>query len=124
MQNHVLTIGTDKEKMWALEQSANRHGITYLNLGHDATWEGGTMEGRGGGQKINMVVNHIDLLPDDDLILFVDGYDVIFTDNLNEITHRFNDFECDILFAAEKNCWPEPNNAPQSFLRQQRLINI
>ncbi len=113
MQTHIITVGTDENKMWGLEQSAKRHGITYLNLGQGIQWDGGTMVGQGGGHKINLVRSHIQSLPDEDLVLFVDGYDVLFTDNIHTIIERFNGFDCDILFAAEKSCWPEPTIAPQ-----------
>lgn len=113
MQTHIITVGTDENKMWGLEQSAKRHGITYLNLGQGVEWGGGTMEGQGGGHKINLVRSHIQTLPDADTVLFVDGYDVLFTDNIHSIKERFDGFDCDILFAAEKSCWPEPTIAPQ-----------
>ena len=113
MQVHVLTVGTDKNKMWALEQSAKAHGITYLNLGRQVTWVGGTMEGQGGGQKINLVRNHIDSLHEDDVVLFVDGYDVIINDTLPTILERYEDMGADIVFAAEKNCWPAPTMASE-----------
>ncbi len=113
MQTHIITVGTDENKMWGLEQSAKRHGITYLNLGRGVEWGGGTMEGQGGGHKINLVRSHIQTLPDEDTVLFVDGYDVLFTDNIRSIKERFDGFDCDILFAAEKSCWPEPTIAPQ-----------
>ncbi len=113
MKNHVLTVGTDEDKMWALDQSTKRHGINYTNLGKGIHWHGGTMEGQGGGQKINLVRNHIQSLPDDDIVLFVDGYDVFFSDDLATISERFRGFNCDILFAAEKDCWPLANIASQ-----------
>lgn len=113
MQVYVLTVGTDKSKMWALEQSAKAHGITYLNLGRQVTWMGGTMEAQGGGQKINLVRNHLDLLHDGDVVLFVDGYDVIINDTLPTILERYEDMGADIIFAAEKNCWPDATMASE-----------
>ncbi len=113
MQVHVLTVGTDQSKMWALEQSAKAHGITYLNLGRQVTWMGGTMEAQGGGQKINLVRNHLESLHDGDVVIFVDGYDVIINDTLPTILERYEDMGADIIFAAEKNCWPDPTMASQ-----------
>ena len=113
MQVHVLTVGTDQSKMWALEQSAKAHGITYLNLGRNVKWAGGTMEAQGGGQKINFVRNHLESLHDGDVVLFVDGYDVIINDTLPTILERYEDMGADIIFAAEKNCWPDPTMASQ-----------
>ena len=51
MQTHVLTVGTDQSKMFMLEQSSERHGINFLNLGHGVEWRGGSMSETGGGQK-------------------------------------------------------------------------
>ncbi len=113
MQVHVLTVGTDKSKMWALEQSAKAHGITYLNLGRQVIWSGGTMEAQGGGQKINLVRNHLESLHDGDVVLFVDGYDVIINDTLPTILERYEDMGADIIFAAEKNCWPDATMASE-----------
>ena len=113
MQVHVLTVGTDQSKMWALEQSAKAYGITYLNLGRQVIWSGGTMEAQGGGQKINLVRNHLESLHDGDVVLFVDGYDVIINDTLPTILERYEDMGADIIFAAEKNCWPDPTMASQ-----------
>ncbi len=113
MKTHIITVGTDENKMWGLEQSAKRHDITYSNLGEGVEWCGGTMEGHGGGQKINLVRNHLKTLPPHDIALFVDAYDVLFLDNITVINERFEDFKCDILFAAEKLCWPEPTKAPE-----------
>ncbi len=113
MQVHVLTVGTDQSKMWALEQSAKEYGITYLNLGRQVTWAGGTMEAQGGGQKINLVRNHLESLHDGDVVMFVDGYDVIINDTLPTILERYEDMGADIIFAAEKNCWPDPTMASQ-----------
>ncbi len=113
MQVHVLTVGTDQSKMWALEQSAKAHGITYLNLGRQVIWSGGTMEAQGGGQKINLVRNHLESLHDGDVVLFVDGYDVIINDTLPTILERYEDMGADIIFAAEKNCWPDATMSSQ-----------
>ena len=107
MQTHVLTVGTDQSKMFMLEQSSERHGINFLNLGHGVEWRGGSMSETGGGQKINLVRSHVQSLPDDDLVLFCDAYDVIIADNLETIVERFLGFDCDILFAAERDCWPD-----------------
>ncbi len=113
MQVHVLTVGTDQSKMWALEQSAKAHGITYLNLGRNVKWAGGTMEAQGGGQKINLVRNHLESLHNGDVVLFVDGYDVIINDTLPTILERYEDMGADIIFAAERNCWPDATMASE-----------
>ena len=71
------------------------------------------MESAGGGHKINLMRGHLANLPDDDTVLFCDGYDVLFVDNIDTIKERFDGFNCDILFAAERNCWPDNSLAMQ-----------
>ena len=105
---NVITVGTDESKMSILQQSAIRNQIKLVNLGKNVPWRGGDMAaGQGGGQKINLIREHIGNLPDDAPVLFIDGYDGLFIDNAETIKERFLGFDCDILFAAEKNCWPD-----------------
>lgn len=107
---NVITVGTDESKMSILQQSAIRNQIKLVNLGKNVPWRGGDMAaGQGGGQKINLIRQHIGNLPDDAPVLFIDGYDGLFIDNTETIEERFLGFDCDILFAAEKNCWPDPD---------------
>ena len=110
---HVLTVATEVPKAGLLYSSADKHKINIVNLGERVKWLGGDMSGKGGGQKLNLVYNYIINIPDECIVMFVDGYDVIVNDNLDTIISRFKSFECDILFAAEKTCWPEPNLANQ-----------
>ena len=111
---NFVTIATDESKMSLLRQSAERHNIQLSNIGAGVEWRGGDMvAGQGGGQKINLFKDYISNLPDSYIILFVDGYDVLFLDNTETIFERFLGFNCDILFAAEKNCWPQPNISPR-----------
>ena len=105
---NFITVATDENKMSVLQQSAKRNQIKLINIGKNVTWRGGNMSaGQGGGQKINLIRQHIGNLPDEAIVLFVDGYDGLFIDNPQTIEERFVGFDCDILFAAEKNCWPD-----------------
>ena len=108
---HVLTVGTDPTKMSYLKTSSAAFGINVVNIGEGVKWNGGDMTGPGGGQKINLVKNYLNTLDDNDVVLFVDGYDVFFADDLNTITERFLGFNTNVLFAAEINCWPEKSVA-------------
>ena len=103
----VVTVASDREKARALIKSCEANGIDLTILGLDEPWLGGDMSGPGGGQKINLLKKHLDQLDPSDLVLFVDGYDVIIHDDLQTIHDRFLDFDCDVLFAAEKNIWPD-----------------
>lgn len=52
---HVCTVATDESKAGKLIHSANKFDVKLNNLGKGVKWEGGTMEGQGGGHKINLV---------------------------------------------------------------------
>lgn len=106
-KTHVITVATDESKASLLIKSATRNNILLNNLGAGVVWEGGDMTGPGGGQKINLVKNFLTTVDDGDNVLFVDGYDVLINDDLPTVLQRFLGFECDILFAAEKTCWPD-----------------
>ena len=89
-KTHVLTCGDDDARLAILERSAERVGIEVANV-LNRKWVGGTMEGPGGGQKINEVLNHLEEfnIPDHDVVLFVDGHDTFFSRGLDEIVGRF-----------------------------------
>lgn len=107
---HFTTVATDEKKADPLIHSASRNGIKIVNLGAGSEWKGGDMAaGPGGGQKINHIKKFLkdQYVFEDDLIGFFDGYDVLINEELHIIFERFKEFNCDILFAAEKICWPD-----------------
>jgi GR25 family glycosyltransferase involved in LPS biosynthesis len=105
-QTHIVTVASDQDKAILLRTSAERFAIPLNNLGLGVVWEGGDMTGPGGGQKINLVKSFLNTVDENDLVLFVDGYDVIINDNIQTIVERYNDMGGDVVVAAEKNCWP------------------
>ena len=110
---HVLTCSTDDWKAYRLFDSAEKYGINITNLGKEVEWRGTDMSGPGGGQKLNLLREYIEKVPDTDVIFFVDGYDVFFADDLNSIIDRWLDFNRRALFGAEKYCWPDTSLANQ-----------
>jgi GR25 family glycosyltransferase involved in LPS biosynthesis len=109
---HVLTCATDEWKAFRLYKSAEHKNISITNIGKDVEWRGTDMSGPGGGQKINLLKQHLSTLPDTDIVIFVDGYDVFFTDTIEQIVNRWHTFGTRLLFASEKVCWPDTNLAP------------
>ena len=74
---HPITIGTDESKCNHLMCSGEYNNIQFNNLGKGIIWKGGDMENsQGGGQKLNILKKYISTLPDDDVVLFCDAYDV------------------------------------------------
>lgn len=90
--------------------SAISNQIKLNVLGLRNKWEGGEMvNDPGGGQKINLLIPEIEKLKDDPkrLILFVDGFDIVFTSGIKPIIEKFLASGKRIIFGAEKSCWPD-----------------
>ena len=124
MTVHVVTIGTDKDKMTKLYDSAAKNNIAVNNWGHGVEWKGTDMTGPGGGMKVNILKQHIGELADTDILLFTDAYDVFYSDNLDTIKERYLDMGHKVLFAAEEVCWPDPsigNQFPSSHTNYRYL---
>ena len=89
-------------------------------LGLDSPWGGGDMvSDPGGGQKINLLIPELEKLKKDPnaIVLFVDGYDILFLDSLKRIVELFLSKNIPTLFAAEQSCWPDrslANRYPES----------
>jgi len=106
---HILTVGTDESQTTKL---TNDPAFNVKNLGKGVTWEGGNMaEGPGGGQKIQLVKEELDKLDDEDVVIFLDGYDTFIGASQEEIMDRYLGFNSAVVFSAETTCWPDPSLA-------------
>lgn len=107
---YIVTVATEPEKMWALEQSAKRQNIKITNLGEDHPWRD-SMTTLGGMPKIQLVNEYLATVNEQDIVLFMDGYDTFLADSPQTILERFIQMDADIVFGAESECWPLPENA-------------
>lgn len=108
----VYTVATDEtDGFRRYLDSANEFNITPIVLGFGEEWKGGLINKQpGGGWKINLLKETLKNLKDDDnnrIVLFTDGYDVIFLNNLNKIVETFKNMKHNVLFSAETYCWPD-----------------
>jgi len=103
----IVSCGTDETRM-----EKNLSDID-VNIGKGVSWRGGTMQGPGGGQKINLMKQYLSSVPDDSIIMFIDGYDTFLAASREEILDRYLGFDKEIVFSAEKTCWPDTNIATQ-----------
>lgn len=110
----VVTTATEEtDGLIRLKESALRYGIPLKVLGIEKDWTGGNvsrLENPGGGQKINLLKEYLkrdEGLNDDDLIVFVDGYDVVFTGPIEFVLERYKNFKSKVVFAGERSCWPD-----------------
>ena len=98
---HNLTCHDNNQKADKLLKT-NPKVVNILNT----TWKGGTMEGPGGGQKLNALREWVQSLPDHDVVVFTDGFDVFWARDLDEVVGRFLEMKAEVVFAAEKWLWP------------------
>lgn len=101
----IVSCGTDESKMDKILPDID------LNIGKNIIWRGGTMEGPGGGQKINLMKEYLSTVDEDTIVMFVDGYDTFIAASREEILSRYLGFNKDIVFSAEKTCWPDQSMA-------------
>lgn len=90
--------------------SCNIYGSVPLLLGYGKPWNGGVMEdGPGGGQKINLLKEYLEVENDNDkLMLFTDSYDVILNNNIKDMKKIYDEkYNGKIVFASEESCWPD-----------------
>lgn len=105
----IVTVATEPEKMWALEQSAAKYGVSVINIGKEHPWRD-EMKGLGGFPKIQLVNEYLATVSEDAIVLFMDGYDTFLADSPLEILARYQQFGADIVFGAEANHWPLLND--------------
>ena len=122
---HPITIATDHSKCERLLRSGAKHGIQFENIASNIKWVGGDIaNSRGGGQKINILRDHISKLPDDDIVFYCDGYDVFVVDELDEFLYRYKEMNHKVIFAAEQYCWPENNEKEQQALVSKHFPDL
>ncbi len=127
---HILTVGDNESRCNKLNTSARKFGISVKNLGLNKEWRGTDMSGPGGGQKINLLKDYLKDLPDEDLFLFTDGFDVFYADDINTIYERYRDLSARLIFGAELYCWPQEDladkhpqsNTPYRYLNSGNII--
>lgn len=111
----VYTVATEEtDGFQRYLESAKEFNIDPVVLGFGETWKGGEIAIRpGGGWKVKLL--HRALKPykneKEKIVLFTDGYDVIFIDDLEHIVEKFKKTEARVLFSAEPFCWPDKNLA-------------
>jgi len=89
---HIVTHGTDESKM------------VYLNA---PVKNLATRPWSGFKDKLFAMNEFLATLPSDDVVCFVDGYDVTcFLEDNTEVVEKFKRMNVDVLFSAETSCYP------------------
>lgn len=104
---HVYTVATERTPgLEALAASCHRRGLGLHVLGLGNLWQGF-------GNKYLWTAEYLALqrLPDDDVMVFVDAYDVLALADEAEILAKFEATGARIVYTAEKVCYPDADLA-------------
>lgn len=97
----VLTVATTQTKgLKTLLTSCKQNNINLIQLGADSRWSDFDV-------KLKELNSYLSEQTNNDIILFVDGYDSYFIDSIKIIVEKFINLNCDILMSSEINCFPD-----------------
>ena len=112
---HIFTFGTDINKLSYLKQTENifNNNINYIIVDK---WNGYI-------DKLLYMKNAIKNIPKEDIICFIDGYDVLSNSNNDSILNKFFSYDCDLLIGSELNCFPENYKTQMETLNTNNINN-
>ena len=96
---YIYTFYTDETRIQYLRDSALLNNVDVCYLKKD-TWNGYV-------DKIIAIDNIIQKHNEDDIICFIDAYDVLVNQDVNYLLEKFNNYNCELLIGAELNCYPD-----------------
>jgi hypothetical protein len=107
-QLRVVTVATQHHWLLPLVlRAAAKQGVELLVLGRDLNAP------QQHGFKIHFLNETLSGMPDDDVVLFVDAYDVLLTQGSDAILSGFYSLGADVVFSAEARCHPDRERAPE-----------
>lgn len=72
----------------------------------------------GGAAKLRWMRNALADIPDDEWVLFVDGFDTLPARGPDEVLRRAAELDADVIVGGESHCWP-PDDAMEKRLRER-----
>lgn len=80
---HIVTVATNSEFYFPyLMESCTKNGKELTVLGYNKKWKGFAW-------RLRLLINYFKSLNDNDIVCFIDGYDVICNRNLNDLKTQF-----------------------------------
>lgn len=89
----IVTYATHSEGSFE-ELTHNKFGVEVTVLGMGTKWNGFM-------DKIQGVLGYLQTLPDDELVVFVDGFDSYIKKPLDDLKEKFKSLDCDILVSKD-----------------------
>jgi hypothetical protein len=116
---HILTYSNRIDKLEYLKKSEELFDTNINYIIKEEVW-------RGNITKIIEINKQLHSFNDDDIIIFIDAFDVLVNSDKMEIVNKFKSYNCDILLGAELNCFPSqfkskidlimPNNIKNKYI--------
>ncbi len=104
---HICTVASfENDYLNKLNTSCNMHHIDLEIIGLDLPYYGN-------GTKLLRLSEYLSGLDDDDIVMFVDAFDVLIIVDKEVILQKFLDMNVPFVMSAEKNCFPFANLADQ-----------
>ncbi|XP_069581318.1 procollagen-lysine,2-oxoglutarate 5-dioxygenase 1 isoform X2 [Brachyistius frenatus] len=107
----VVTVATkETDGFRRFMRSAKHFNYTVQVLGRGQKWAGGDyLSAPGGGQKVRLLKAALEELKtkEDQVILFIDSYDVVFASGPKELLKKFQQAEHKVVFSSESLIWPD-----------------
>ncbi|MBA2727612.1 MAG: hypothetical protein H0U49_05505 [Parachlamydiaceae bacterium] len=105
-QLHICTVASQRNKgLDQLLDSCDRYGLSIDVMGMGQPFKGNS-------HKLMYVQDYIQNLDDNDVVLFVDAYDVLFFADADKILQTFLNIDKPFVISVERYCWPYPNLEP------------
>lgn len=99
MALHIFTFASDINKITYLKKTENNYNNNVKYVIKDK-WNGYM-------DKLIYIKEIIDTIPLNDIVCFIDSYDVLINSDNENIINKFNSYNCDLLLGSELNCFPE-----------------
>ncbi|KAM4738084.1 procollagen-lysine,2-oxoglutarate 5-dioxygenase 1 isoform 2-T2 [Anableps anableps] len=106
----VLTVATkETDGFRRFLRSAKHFNYTVKVLGRGEKWRGGDyMSAPGGGQKVRLLkAALLEMKSEDQVILFIDSYDLVFASGPKELLRKFQQAKHKVVFSSESLIWPD-----------------
>lgn len=95
MKLYVVTVATKKEGYYdALVESCQRNGLELVVLGYGKPWQGFAW-------RFLLVKDFMETIHNEDIVMFVDAYDMISTQPSEVVKQRFLSFNAPIVMSVE-----------------------
>lgn len=94
-KTHLVTVATHSERyLPVLDQQAKDKGVNLIKLGFGKKYEGHFM-------KDKEMIGFLKTVDEDDLVVFVDGFDTLFLGDMQEVREKFDSYGGDLLLSVE-----------------------